>query len=71
MITELAKEQAVQAVDEMDTSGLRRICMCCKRDLPNSNLTATRTSHGLCSPPCQSAITLGWGEAVKLITRPL
>jgi hypothetical protein len=62
MITELAKDLALDAVDELDTSGLRRVCMCCKRELPGSNPTALRTSHGVCAPLCQEALKLGWTE---------
>lgn len=44
-----------------DTSGLRKVCMCCKRELPGSNPTAIRTSHGLCNPLCEPALEMGYG----------
>jgi hypothetical protein len=63
MITQTEIKQAEAAVDESDTSGLRRVCMCCKADLPGSNPNAVRATNGLCSPLCAEAVKLGWGQS--------
>lgn len=42
--------------------GLRRVCQFCKGELPGSNVTAARTSHGACRPLCDAARAMGWGD---------
>lgn len=41
---------------------LRRVCQFCKAELPGSNVTSTRVSHGACKPLCDEAKAMGWGE---------
>lgn len=54
---ELKREEAIQA------HVLRKICAYCKCDLPGSNAKSQRPpSHGVCSPLCDEAKAMGWGE---------
>jgi hypothetical protein len=49
----------------ISTDELRRVCMCCKRDLPGSVITSTVVSHGLCNPLCDEAKAFGYGAYLK------
>lgn len=63
----LTKTQLKEIDDYMDTIkvGFRCICSFCKAELPHSDRTATVVSHGMCNPPCQPAIDMGWGEVME------
>lgn len=55
----LAVESFLQSIT---TPGLRRLCACCRAELPGSDPQGTRISHGLCAPLCPEAKALGWEE---------
>lgn len=41
---------------------MRLVCQFCKAELPGSVVTASRTSHGCCSPLCEEARAMGWED---------
>lgn len=45
-------------------NGFKCVCSFCKAELPHSDNSATVVSHGMCNPPCQAAIDMGWGEVM-------
>jgi hypothetical protein len=64
VITETDTSEAITAVAESDTTGLRVLCSFCNRELPHSNPNAKRISHGACKPLCQEGHDLGWGKYI-------
>ena len=59
-----AVEQSDAERARVKTSGLRRECCYCRRELPGSDPNGTRTSHGFCMPPC-AEMDPQWAEAVR------
>jgi hypothetical protein len=63
----LTKAQLQELDDYMDTIkvGFRCICSFCQAELPHSDRSATKISHGMCSPLCEPAKAMGWGDVTK------
>lgn len=63
----LTKAQLQELDDYMSNIkvGFRCVCSFCKAELPHSDRSATVVSHGMCNPPCQQAIDMGWGEVME------
>jgi hypothetical protein len=57
---------AIQLVVPMKAIGgnVRRICVGCRRDLEGSDPSSPVVRHGVCNPPCEPAIAMGFrGDA--------
>jgi hypothetical protein len=63
----LTKTQLKEIDDYMDTIkvGFRCVCSFCQAELPHSDRSATKISHGMCSPLCEPAKAMGWGDVTK------
>jgi hypothetical protein len=62
MITTTDLLAVEELLHKITTPGLRRLCACCRAELPGSDPQGTRTSHGMCVPLCAEAKSMGWEE---------
>jgi hypothetical protein len=61
-VTPTGPGESVSARAGVVQLGLRSVCSYCGKDLPGSDATAKRVSHGMCSPLCDRAREMGWGD---------